>query len=640
MAKKKHEFRSDVRKVLSILTHSLYTNREIFVRELLSNASDALDKVRFLQNKGDLAPNDLNLEIKIEIDKEDKKLVISDTGIGMSAQTMIDNLGTIAKSGSEEFLKEIQEESEKANADASQIIGRFGVGFYSVFMVANKVEVVSKPADAAEDEKANIWVSDGEGSFTVNEYKGDDAPTRGTHIYIHLKDDAEQFLEEFQLEEIIRKHSGFLPFPVMLGEKHVNTTPALWREPKSSVTEEQYNDFYKFLTYDNEAPIGTIHFSTDSPIQFNMLVFIPNMELDLALAQRDQYGLDLYARRILINRDNHDLVPNYLAFLKGVVDTEDLPLNISRETLQENMVIRKISQTVTKQALKYLERIAKDDEEKYTKFWDTHGKLFKLGYSDYLNKDSFMPLLRFNSSNAEDDKALSSLDNYIENAKNAHGDKQKIVWYVASTSREACKLNPLYESFRRRGLEVLFLFEPVDEIVLESLREYKDFSFKAIEFASEEDLKDFPETKEKDDTPPLKEDEKSLLDNLIISIKALLGEQVKDVRASNRLASAPACLVGADGTTSSLDKLMRAMHKDTTAPQKIFEINPDHPLTRNLLTIYKANPEDPMLNDMINTLFETSQLLDGYIQDPHVLANRVNTLLQKSSAWYSEIKKN
>ncbi len=638
MAKKKHEFRSDVRKVLSILTHSLYTNREIFVRELLSNASDALEKVRFLQNKGELAANDLNLEIKIEIDKDNKKLSIIDSGIGMSAQTMIDNLGTIAKSGSEEFLKEIQEESEKGK-DASQIIGRFGVGFYSVFMVANEVEVISKSVDSAEDEKANIWVSDGEGSFTVNEYKGNDAPARGTRINISLKDDAEQFLEEYQLEDIIRRHSGFLPFPVMLGEKHVNTTPALWREPKSSVKQEQYNEFYKFLTYDDKEPIGTIHFSTDSPIQFNMLVFIPNAELDLALAQRDQYGLDLYARRILINRDNHDLVPDYLAFLKGVVDTEDLPLNISRETLQENVVIRKIKDIVTKQALKYLEKLSKD-EEKYAEFWNVHGRIFKLGYSDFLNKDNFIPLLRFNSSSAEDEKTLTSLDSYIENAKAKHGDKQKIVWYVASNSREACKLNPLYESFRRRDIEVFFLYEPVDEIVLDSLREYKEFSFKAIEFASEEDLKDFPENKEKDDTPPLKDEEKSILDNLIISIKALLGEQVKDVRASHRLANAPACLVGADGASSSLEKIMRAMNKDTSVPQKIFEINPDHPLTRNLLTIYKANPDDPMLNDMINTLFETTQLLDGYIQDPHLLANRVNSLLQKSSAWYSEIKKN
>ncbi len=455
------------------------------------------------------------------------------------------------------------------------------------------------------------------------------------------------------MEDIIRRHSSFLPFPVYVAEKHVNTTPALWREPKSSVTKEQYTDFYKFLTYDKDEPLGTIHFATDSPIQFNMLVFIPNQELDIALAQREQYGLDLYAKRILINRDNKELVPNYLAFLKGVVDSEDLPLNISRETLQENLVIRKIQQTLTKQALKYLERTASENEELYAKIWNTHGQIFKLGYSDYLNKDSYMSLLRFNSSAEENDEVLVGFEKYTQNAKanyplivegevseeGKQESKQKYIWYISAPNREACKLNPLYETFRRRNIEVLFLYEPIDEIVLESVGEYQGFSFKGIEFATEEDLKDFPEIKDENDTPPLKDEEKPMLDNLISAIKACLGDLVKDVRTSSRLASAPAALVGADGTSSSMEKLMRAMTKDTTPPKKIFEINPDHQLVRNLLTIYKANPDDVLLNDMIQTLFETTQLLDGYIQDPHTLANRVNNLLQKSSAWYTEIKK-
>ncbi len=651
----KHEFRSDVRKVLNILTHSLYTNREIFLREVLSNASDALDKVRFLQSRNDVVASELPLEIKVAIDKDNNVLCIQDTGIGMTGAEMIDNLGTIAKSGSEEFLKDLNAAADKDKADkvsdASQIIGRFGVGFYSVFMVADKVEVVSIPAVA--DAKAHIWTSDGEGSFTIEEYKGDDAPTRGTAIYLHLKEDAKQYLEDYELEDIIRRHSSFLPFPVYVGEKHVNTTPAIWREPKSSVSKEQYTEFYKFLTYDKEEPLGTIHFSTDSPIQFNMLVFIPNQELDIALAQREQYGLDLYAKRILINKDNKELVPNYLAFLKGVVDSEDVPLNISRETLQENLVIRKIQQTLTKQALKYLERIANEDEAQYAKIWNKHGQIFKLGYSDYLNKDSYLSLLRFNSSFEENDEKLVSFDQYIENAKRNYPliiegevseegkqeSKQKNIWYICAPNREACKLNPLYESFKRRNLEVLFLYEPIDEIVLESINEHKGFNFKAVEFASEEDLKDFPEVKDENDAPPLKDEEKPLLENLIAAIKACLGDLVKDVRTSNRLASAPAALVGADGTSSSMEKLMRAMTKDMTPPKKVFEINPDHQLVRNLLTIYKANPDDALLNDMIHTLFETTQLLDGYIQDPHTLANRVNSLLQKSSAWYSEIKK-
>ncbi len=640
MEQNQHEFRSDVSKVLNILTHSLYTNREIFLRELLSNASDALDKVRFLQNRGDLASSELPLEVKITLDKENKLITISDTGIGMSRSELIENLGTIAKSGSEEFLKDLAKANSESDkpTDASQIIGRFGVGFYSVFMIANEVEVVSTYADDS-DKKTHIWKSTGEGSFTLDEYKGEDAPTRGTSIYIHVKEDAEQFLEESEVEGIIRRHSSFLPFPIMLDDKRINTTAAIWREPKSSIKPEQYKEFYSFLTYDEEEPLGTIHFSTDSPIQFNMLVFIPNTELDIAYAQREQYGLDLYARRILINRDNKDLLPDYLAFLKGVVDTEDLPLNISRETLQENMIIRKIAQTVTKQTLRYLERVAKDDPEKYAQIWKLHSKLFKLGYMDYANRDIFSKLLRFNTSTHEDSLGLASFDQYIEKAKENHGDKQKAIWYIVGSNREACKLHPLYESFRRRNIEVVFLYEPIDEIVLGGLAAYEGFTYKAVEFATEEELKDFPETAENEDTPPLKEEEKPLLDNLLAAIKATLGDLVKDVRTSTRLASAPACLVGADGASSSLEKLMRAMNNDNSAPQKIFEINPNHPLIRNLITIYKNNPDDPLLGEMTHTLFETSQLLDGYVQDPYVLANRVNALLQKSAAWYTEIKK-
>ncbi len=640
MEQNQFEFRSDVSKVLNILTHSLYTNREIFLRELLSNASDALDKVRFLQSRGDLATSDIPLEIKINIDKENKTIILSDNGIGMTKNELMENLGTIAKSGSEEFLKDLAKANSENDkpSDASQIIGRFGVGFYSVFMIANEVEVVSSYADDNKKE-SYIWKSSGEGSFTLEEYKGDDAPVRGTNIYIHVKEDAEQFLEESEIESIIRRHSSFLPFPIFLGENRINTTPAIWREPKSSVSKEQYKEFYSFLTYDDEEPLGTIHFSTDSPIQFNMLVFIPNNELDLAYAQREQYGLDLYARRILINRDNKDLLPDYLAFLKGVVDTEDLPLNISRETLQENMVVRKIAQTVTKQTLKYLEKTAKDDPEKYAKIWKLHSKLFKLGYMDYLNRESFSELLRFNSSLHEESDGIKSFAEYIENAKINHADKQKNIWYIVGSNREACKLHPLYESFSRRNIEVLFMYEPIDEIVVGGLGTYKDFTFKSVEFASEEDLKDFPESNEKDETKPLKDEEKPLLENLIAAIKATLGDSVKDVRTSTRLASAPACLVGADGNSSSLEKLMRAMNNDNTAPKKIFEINPNHQLIRNLLSIYKNNPDDPLLSEMTHTLFETSQLLDGYIQDPYVLANRVNSLMQKSAAWYAEINK-
>jgi molecular chaperone HtpG len=324
-----HEFRAEVRKVLNIITHSLYTNREIFLRELVSNASDALDKVRFLQQRGDgVREAELPLEISITVDKLARTLTITDTGIGMSREEMVENLGTIAKSGSEQFLRDLAEsakEKENDPGDAASIIGRFGIGFYSVFMVADKVEVVSR--SALDDAPAYAWTSDGEGSFTVAPAEG--GPVRGTVIKTHLKEDAAEFLEKYRLEGIIRKHSAFVPFAVKVEGERVNTTPALWREPKFSLSKEQYSEFYQFLTHDAKAPLDVLHLAVDVPVQFNALLFIPDMaQHDFFGAARDHWGLDLYVKRVLIQRENKELLPEYLGFVKGVVDTEDLPLNI------------------------------------------------------------------------------------------------------------------------------------------------------------------------------------------------------------------------------------------------------------------------------------------------------------------------
>ena len=399
-----HEFRAETRKVLNILTHSLYSNREIFLRELISNASDALDKLRFLQSQTQheaIRDADLPLEIRISSDKVQNCLTITDTGIGMTRDEMIENLGTIAHSGSEAFLKEHTQTAEDGTtSDASNIIGRFGIGFYSVFMVADKVEVTS--LSATGDGPAYRWISDGTGTFTVEEAPDQADIKRGTTIRAFIKEGDKEFLEKYRIEGIIRTHSSFIPFPILVDGERVNTTPALWREPKFSIKKEQYDEFYKFLTYDQKDPLDVLHLSVDAPVQFNALLFIPDITKDYFGAYREHWGLDLYARRVLIQRENKELIPDYLAFLKGVVDTEDLPLNISRETLQENIVLRKISQTISKQILSHLEKMAKDDAEKYNSFWKLHGKVFKLGYSDFVNRDRITPLLRFNSSAMED----------------------------------------------------------------------------------------------------------------------------------------------------------------------------------------------------------------------------------------------
>lgn len=628
-----HAFRTEVRKMLHIITHSLYTNREIFLRELVSNASDALDKLRFIRSRGDavVAP-DLAPGIDISVDKEARILTIADTGVGMTRQELMDNLGTIARSGSEQFVADLAAAENAKDADAASIIGRFGVGFYAVFMVADRVEVTSR--SYIEGEAAHTWTSDGLGEFTVEEATGD-IPQRGTVIKAHLREDAAEFLEKYRIEGILRKHSQFISFPIRVDGEQVNTTPALWREPKFSITGEQYADFYKHLTFDTEAPLRTLHVSVDAPVQFTGLVFVPPHGQEVFSMGRDRWGLDLYVRRVLIQRENKDLLPEYLGFLKGIVDTEDLPLNISRETLQENVVVRKIGQTLTKQVLADLARLAADDAEAYATFWRQHGKVFKLGYSDYANREKFAPLLRFNSSHHDDAQGLTSLDDYISRAR----EGQKEIWYIAAPGREAARLDPRVEVFRRKGLEVLYLLEPIDEFVLETLDSYSDFSFKAVEHADGEKLAQFEDTGPARDVTPLTEDEDAAFARLIERMKALLGDAVEDVRISHRLADSPACLVQPGGaSTSSMDRLLRVLHKDESVPRKVFEVNRDHPILRNLLKVFTSDASDPLVEDTTRQLFATSLMLDGYLKDPHELAAMMHRLMEKSGDWYKAVR--
>ncbi|MEJ2507326.1 MAG: molecular chaperone HtpG, partial [Ignavibacteriaceae bacterium] len=402
---KKFHFKAEVKQLLDILVHSLYTSREIFLRELISNSSDALDKIRFESNKGtEIADNDLPLEIRIDFDEKKKLITVKDTGIGMTREDLINNIGTIAKSGSAEFLKQLSENKQ----DANNIIGRFGVGFYSVFMVAK--EVIIKTKSHKKDETPITWKSDGLGDYELSELN--EEMKRGTTIEVHLKDDASEFAEKYRLESTIKKHSNFIQFPIYLEKEKVNTVSALWREPKSSIKEEQYAEFYKYLSYDSEEPLETIHISVDAPIQFNSLLFIPKKNNEWYRYNRDDYGLDLYVKRVLIQHKNKDLLPEYLGFVAGVVDSEDLPLNISRETLQENVIFSKIASNVTSQVLSHLQKLAKDKPEQYLKFWKEHGQIFKLGYMDFTNHEKFMSLLRFNSSTSKDSSELISLEDY------------------------------------------------------------------------------------------------------------------------------------------------------------------------------------------------------------------------------------
>lgn len=635
------EFRAETRKVLHILTHSLYTNREIFLRELISNASDALDKLRYRVNKGETPHHaDMPLEIRITLDKDAKTLTIADTGLGMTAEELAENLGTIAKSGSEQFLADVSASEpaggDAAAADAASIIGRFGIGFYSVFMVASKVEVTSRPAFGEDAPKAHVWTSDGLGTFSVSESEGE-KPERGTIIKAYLKDDAAEFAEKYRVESIIRKHSAFVPFPIFVDGDQANTQAAIWREPKSSVSKEQYDNFYKALTYDHENPLDVLHISVDVPVQFMALLYTPVSGSDFFGAERDSWGLDLYARRVLIQHRNQELIPEYLAFLKGVVDTEDLPLNISRETLQENLVLRKISQVITKQMLDHLEKMAESEPEKYDTFWHAHSKIFKLGYRDYVNRERVTALLRFNSSALGDAQALTSLDQYMTRAP----EGQKTFWYVTAPNREAARLNPHMEIFRKKGIEVLFLYEPVDEFVMEGLGKYKEWEFKAVENAAADALDGFADQEKSEEAAaPLSEDDSTAFDGLMGKMKEILGDKITEVRVSHRLADSPAVLVSPDGAmTSSMEKLLKVMQKDDSIPVKVLEVNRDNPLLRSMLAIYKADHDDRILAEMTNSLFDSCLLLDGYLKDPQAMAQRVNELLTQASRWYTEVRK-
>jgi molecular chaperone HtpG len=627
---KKYEFKAEVKQLLDILVHSLYTSREIFLRELISNSSDALDKIRFESNKGtDIVDNDLPLEIKIDFDEKKKIISVTDTGIGMTKDELINNIGTIAKSGSAEFLKQLKENK----ADANNIIGKFGVGFYSVFMVAE--EVVIKTKSFKKDEPAIEWKSNGLGNYEISQL--DEDIKRGTTIEIHLKEDTKDFAEKYRLETVIKKHSNFISFPIYLSNEKINTVAALWREPKSTVKKEQYNEFYKFLTYDSEEPADVIHVSVDAPIQFNALLFIPKKSYDFFGYNREDYGLDLYVRRVLIQHKNKDLLPEYLGFVKGVVDSEDLPLNISRETLQENIIFTKIAQNITGQILNYLSKKAKDEPEKYAEFWKEHGRYFKLGYSDFSNADKYNLLLRFNSSYNKNSEELTSFEEYVSRFK----ENQKEIYYAFGSSREAIDQDPHLEIFKDKGLEVFYLYDPLDEFVLSSIRKFKDFELKSVDTVDLKNLEKFKEVDEKkENVQELDKDDEKHFDSLLSKIKDILGDRVTEVKESKRLSGSPAVLVNPDDSmSSSMQKVLRMTNKDMGVQKKIFEVNKDHKLVRNLLKIFKVNSNDEYINNVVEELFESALLLDGSLTDPHKLVTRLNKMLEQSSDWYTEIKK-
>jgi len=583
--KKTYKFKAEIKQLLDILAKSLYTNREIFVRELISNATDALDKVRFESIRGtEIFQPDVDFEIKIDLDKEKKLFTITDTGIGMTKDELISNIGTIAHSGSMDFVKKLSENEDKG----PDLIGQFGVGFYSVFMAANEVVVTTR--SFLKDENPWRWSSDGSGSYKIEQIK-ENIP-RGTKIEVHLKDDAEEFSEKFRIESVIKTYSNFVPFPIKLENEQVNNISAIWREPKSSIKEKQYKEFYKFFANASDDPVSWMHFSADAPIQ-----------------------------------------------LSGVVDTEDLPLNISRETLQENAVIIKIRNLLVKRILSHLADMAKNETDKYNEFWNQFGRILKEGYSDYANQEKIASLFRYNSSHLEKEDQLCSLDDYIERMK----EGQQNIFYLSTTSRDAADKNPHLEIFRKKGIEVLYSFDPIDEFVLSGLMKYKDKQVVSADQADLDSLKDVKadeesdkkkEKEEKSEKPDIKD-----LEKLCTRIKNILGDQIEEVRLSERLTDSPAVLVSADGGMSAqMSRIMQVMNKDAPPAKKVMEINGDHELVKNMLMMFKKNPKDKYLSNYVDQLFQVLMLQDGFLVDPHKMVSGIQSLLKDASSWYLKEK--
>lgn len=608
--KQQFTFQAEIAQLLHILSHSLYQNREIALRELVSNASDALSKLRHVQLTEELYRDDAPLEITLVPDKEARTLTIQDNGIGLTHDELVENLGTIAHSGSKEFLSKLAQTSE-GKGDLS-LIGQFGVGFYSSFMLADRVVVITR---SYKDTTGWRWESDGSGRFTIEPAEGD--VSRGAQIQLHLKESLDEFLEPYRLKDVVRRYSTFVPFPVKVDGEQVNEQRPIWVEPKSQVTPEQYDGFYQWLSHrSTEKPLWHLHLAADSPLQFQAILYCPATNFELLGFGRMEHGLHLCAKRILVQSDNQDLLPDYLHFLYGLVDSADLPLNVSRETLQDHLVIPKLKKVLTKKVLDYLANSAEEQPDEYHKFFDEFGSILRTGIaSDFENREKIASLLRFPSTHGDDRNAAVSLDDYLKRA--AEGQTQ--IYYLTGIHREKLASHPRLAPFRARNLEVLLLVDPVDEFALAQLRQYKEKELISIDSA---DVK-FPESTD----PPQTEGESAPANfqRVIELFRGALADSVQDVKQSSQLGDAPCSLVNPEGGYSRLLQhvLQQQQSRGHEVAKPVLEVNPQSPLIGRLCELARNSDHDEFVRDCGRQLFANAQLLDGLNADPHATAERM-----------------
>jgi molecular chaperone HtpG len=604
----KFEFQAEIKQLLDIVIHSLYTEKEIFVRELVSNASDALEKLRHTQlTEKEIFDDKLELEINVTTDDKAKTITIQDFGIGMSREELVKNLGTIAHSGSKAFLKALGE----GGAKNSNLIGQFGVGFYSAFMVAKRVRVYSHSWKAGE--AGHVWTSDGSGSYEIEPSDGE---RRGAKIVIELKDDCADFAEDSKIKEILERYSAFVSFPINLNGKRVNTIQALWLRNKNEIKDEEYTEFYKFQSHAYDDPRLRLHFSADAPLAINALLFVPQENTEKLGFARLEPAVSLYCRKVLIDAKPKQLLPEWLRFLKGVVDSEDLPLNISRETMQDKALIEKLSKVITKRFLKFLEEEAKNRTEGYDAFYKEFGIFLKEGAAmDFSHKDQIVKLLRFESSRTDAGKTTSLAD-YVSRM----GSEQKEIYYLMGPSRSAIEAGPYLEGFKARNLEVLFCHEAVDEYVMNNVREFDGKKLTAADHADVK-LSDLPKPE-----GGLTEAE---VKDLNTWLKDTLGEQVAEVKASDRLVDSPVLALNADKFMSPhMRRMMKAMNREgADSPLRVnLEINPRHAVIRRLHETRTANPDRAKL--VAAQLLDNALISAGLLDDATAMVARLNKLLE------------
>ena len=593
-------FDAEVRQLLDLVIHSLYSDKEIFLRELISNASDALDRARLMSlSNSELRPAEGEPGIRLSVDEAAGTLTITDNGIGLSAEQAKKALGTIAHSGTKAFAQAVR---EKGQGDASRLIGQFGVGFYSALMVADHVEVHSLGGDP--EATPIVWSCDGSTTYTL---RAGDRSTRGTDIVLKLREDCREYLDEGRIRDIVRKHSEFVPYPIRMGEDQLNEPQALWTRAASEIGEDEYKSFYKHLSGDWAEPALWMHVSADAPIQYRALMYLPTHPPYDMNYMDGRRIVRLYAKRVLIDDEARKLLPDYLRFVRGVVDSEDLQLNVSRELVQKTPVVEKIRKQLTSRLLKRLGEYAKDNAEDYKSFWRDFGPVLKEGlHSDSDNREKLLDLARFNTTRSEDKSGLRSLAEIVESMP----EGQDAIWYLTGPDWETTSRSPHLEAFRKRGWEVILLTDPIDEWAVQSVTNYKDKPLKSV---ARGDL-------------DLEKDEQKLDEGLNGWLNGLLGGEVKEVRSSGRLTDSPSVLVDdPHGLSANMERLLRSMQKDMPPTQRILEVNPAHPWVKALERLH-TDGRDGEAEPLARLLLDQAQLSEGTVKDPVGLVTRLRTL--------------